>query len=227
MSESGNSEARPDNERQPRGQVRVVIPLPRSLSNMVFIEAMPLWLCLILGVVGLIVEGLCLLAGVGSHEGLIAFAVCLLIGAMGLLLLWHTIWRWAVEGHFAAITVLYVSYLLGLVGGPVLLLPMVAFVLPLPLLMLPAEGAGEGGLLTIALIGLVLLVLGVLGLAWILAFTNLLEWKLWEFARLDGLCPSCRQWRFGRIKRPGIITCDHCGATLEFVRADESKRGRS
>jgi hypothetical protein len=106
----------------------------------------------------------------------------------------------------------------------VLLLPMVAFVLPSPPLMLLAGGAGEGGLLTIALIGLVLLVLGVLGLAWILAFTNLLEWKLWEFARLDGLCPSCRQWRFGRIKRPGIITCAHCGATLEFVRADERQR---
>lgn len=219
MAPSDDSEPRPRNDREPPEQARAVIALPYSLSNMVFIEAAPLWLCLILGIVGLIVGGLRLLAGAGSHEIVFASAACVLIGAVGLLVLWHALWRWAVEGRLAATIVLYVSYLLGVICGPLLVLPIVAFAVPLPIL--AADGARDAGWLTIALAGLVLIVLG---LAWILALANLFERRLWEFARLNGLCPLCRQWRFGRIRRPGSVACGHCGVIIEFVRDDQQQR---
>lgn len=220
MGSSDDSARQPGSGRPPQGRARVIITLPYSLSNMVFIEAAPLGLCLVLGVVGGIAGGVRLLAGAEARGILIASALSGLIGAAGLFVFWRALWRRALEGHFVAINILYASFLLGVVSGPLILLPVAAFVFPIGFIKFDV-GPGGGGRLAAALAGLVVLV--VLGLVWVMALMNVFERELWDFARLNGLCPVCRQWRFGHIRRPGTVTCVRCGAVLEFVRADEER----
>jgi hypothetical protein len=202
----------------PQGRAQVTIVLPDTLSNMVFIEAGPLWLCVILGAVGVVVGGVLGLAGSG-REGLALMAVSAAgatVGVVGLLIGWYVLWRRAVRGYRAEIIVLYVSYLLGIILGPPLAGMMAAFVF-LPIILQSSDTGGEGGWPVVVILGIVV----VAGLVWLLALTNLFERRLWEFAQLDGRCPLCRRWRFGRIRQPGTIVCEECGAVLEFVCPDQ------
>lgn len=212
--------ADPDRAEIAEGQARATIALPYSLSNMVFIEAAPLWLCLILGIVGG-AAGLLGLTGAESHGILIVSAVFALIGAVGLLVFWYALWRWAVRGYSVAIYVLYAFYLFDMVVGPLIVLLIGSFTLG-PVVLQLSGGPRGGGSPAAAFV--LLAVLALFGLAWLLALTNIFEREFWRFARLDGLCPSCRQWRFGPVKRPGTVTCAHCGAVLEFVRAGEPEK---
>ena len=96
-----------------------------------------------------------------------------LAGAVGLFFFWNVLWRWALRGYQAAIVVLYGSYVLGVVGGPIPALLMAAFAF-LPVMMAQMnEGPVGRELLPTVLMGfLVLVVLVVLGLIWVLALQN-------------------------------------------------------
>lgn len=120
MASLNDSGGQPGNDPRPQGHVRVTIAIPYSLSNMVFVEAAPFWLCLILGIVGVATGGLGLLIGEQTYGILIGSAVSALIGLTGLLVFWCALWRRALQGYFGAINVLYASYLLGVVGGPLI-----------------------------------------------------------------------------------------------------------
>ena len=192
---------------------RVVVPLPYAISNMVFIQAAPLWLLFITSVVGHGAAIFFHLAGKTSddtYELWIASAVCTLLAVAGLLILRYVLWRPALRGGSSAIVALYVLYAIGIVLGPLLILPMVAFVF-LPVLL----DSASAGWVTIAALGLPIVICGIL---WLLAVMNLFEKEVWTFARLNGRCPVCQQWPFGRVRRPAIIRCAHCGSVLEFVR---------
>lgn len=215
---SSDAQSQPEDDRPQGMDVPITIALPYSHANMVFIEAAPFWLLIIVGVLGTVMAGLGMVAGADTRGFLIPAGICAVIGVAGLLIFRNVLWRWALYGRQWAIVVLYVSFAIGIGLAPFYGIPMAAFVF-LPFVLPRDDATGSGGWVTIALIGLVLVV--VLGLVWLLALMNLFERELWPFARLDGLCPACRKWRFGFIRRIGTIHCAECGAAIEFVRADD------
>jgi len=196
---------------QPGPVTRIL--LPYALGNMVFLQAAPCWLLLLVAGVGSLFGFMQLLTG-NRGGGLAAFVaglvVTFLAGAllMGLRL---AVWRPAREGRYVAIVVLYVLHVLLLVGAVPFAL-MVMFVLG-PFIV-EAHLAGRA-LVIMALVGL-----AILAVMWIIAATNLFERNLWIFAHLDGQCPVCRSFRFGTIRRPCSITCANCGAVLRFERPE-------
>jgi len=220
MINSSDSQSRLQDDRPQRIDVPATVALPYSHANMVFIEAGPFWLLIIVGVLGTLVAGLGLVAGADTGGLLIPAGICAVVGVGGLLIFRNVLWRWALHGRQWAIVVLYVSFAFGIVFIPLLGIPMAAFVL-LPLVMPLADATGSGGWVIVVLIGLVVVV--VLGLVWLLALMNLFERALWPFAQLDGLCPVCRQWRFGPIRRIGTMHCAKCAAVIEFIRADDQE----
>jgi hypothetical protein len=48
---------------------------------------------------------------------------------------------------------------------------------------------------------------------------NIMSPGLSEWLRVNGKCPNCRSWRFGRVsaKAGAELRCDRCGAHLSFV----------
>jgi MFS family permease len=207
MSDANPQDQSSDVKFRPPENDRIVIALPYAITNMVFIQSLPFWILAILGVIGFV-------GGFASGKPIdqtiaiwIGSAVCGIPGIVGLLVLKRTLWRWALEGRAAAITVLYVFYAVGIVIGPFFFVAIAAFVF------LPNVFASWMGIKWL----LVPLVLG--GILWLFALMNLFESEIWSFARLDGCCPRCRKWRFGRIRRPQIVQCAECGAELEFDRA--------
>jgi hypothetical protein len=202
--QSSNVKARPpEND-------RIVIALPYAIANMVFIQSLPFWILGILGAIGFC-YGFVVLGSVEAVGQAIAIwigsAACVVLAVAGWFVLERVLWRWALEGRSTAITVLYVFHAVGIVIGPLLLLPIAAFVF------LPAAINPSRGIVWL----LAPFVLG--GILWFFALMNLFESEIWSFARLDGRCPRCRKWRFGRIRRPQIVQCAECGAELEFDRA--------
>jgi hypothetical protein len=215
MSDIEPSEESSGVDQQPSEGRRVVILLPYGISNMVFVQALPLWILVMVAVVGGCVGGAQLASGKALDAVLevwIGSAVCFLLGVVPWLILKRVLWDWALEGHSTAVTVLYVLHLAGVVLGPLMLLPMAAFVF-LPVIMQSLGSPVGMGM------WLILVPLALCGLLWLLAVTNLFERQIWSFAKLDGRCARCGQWRFGRIRRPQIVKCEQCGAELEFRRA--------
>jgi hypothetical protein len=213
MSDVEPSEESSGTDQRPSEGHRVVIVFPYGISNMVFIQALPLWILVILGVVGGGI-GCVQLASGKAFDGVlpvwVSSAVCLLLGVVPLVILKRVLWGRALEGYSTAITVVYVFHLAGIVLGPLFLVPMAAFVFIPVILQSLRSPAG---------MWLILVPLALCGLLWLVALTNLFERHIWSFARLDGRCPRCRQWRFGRIRWPQIVECKQCGAELEFRRA--------
>jgi hypothetical protein len=192
---------------QPGPVTRIL--LPYALGNMVFLQAAPCWLLLFVAGVGSLFGFIQLFAGNrggGSAAFVAGLVVTFLAGAL-LVGLRLAVWRPAREGRYVAIVLLYVLHVL-LLAGAVPFASMVIFVFA-PIIIEPSHG---GTALVIAtLIGL-----AILAVMWIIAATNLFERDLWTFAHLDGQCPVCRSFRFGRIRRPCSITCVNCGAVLRF-----------
>jgi len=205
---------------------RVSVVLPYSISNMVFFQAAPLWLCVALGTLGVVIGSVGLARGADTRPLVVASAVVTVLAVVGLLVLRYALWQFAFRGRTAAIAVVYAFHAILVFGSP-LLLPMAAFLF-LPLLLGPGRDVEGGPLAAMALAGLLALVAS--GLVWVLALTNLFERGFWRFAALDGRCPVCRKWRFGRIEGPASVRCAECGAVLEFCRRDRQRRrdeGRS
>ena len=207
MSDTDPPDRSSDVKPRPSENDKTVIALPYAIANMVFIQALPFWILAILGVLGLF-------SGFVPGKPLdrvaaiwIGSAVCGIPGIVGLLVLKRTLWRWALEGRSAAITVLYVFYAAGIVIGPFFFVAIAAFVF------LPNVFASWMA------IKWLLVPLALAGLLWFFALMNLFEREIWSFARLDGCCPRCGKWRFGRIRRPQTVQCAECGAELEFDRA--------
>jgi hypothetical protein len=215
MSDREPSEESSGVEQRPSEGRTITIVLPYGISNMAFVQALPLWILMILAVVGGCVGCAQLASGKALDTVLqvwIGSAVCFLLGVVPWLILKRVLWNWALEGRSTAITVLYVLHLTGVVLGPLMLLPMAAFVF-LPIIMQSlGSPVGMG-------VWLILVPLALCGLLWLLALTNLFERQIWTFAKLDGRCPRCGQWRFGRIRWPQVVQCEECGAELEFRRA--------
>lgn len=168
----------------------VTIVLPYSISNIVFIERVLLWVNLPSAI---------------AENGIVA--VCIILGLLvGNSLLWTP----ALRGHKAAIIAVYALYVplavAGVAGLIIGSLALVAFVSDV------ARGRIEG------VLGLIIagasLIMGVLLLC------NIFEKGLWAYVRLNGRCPVCKTWRFGRIKRPQTVTCGHCNSTLDFIRSE-------
>jgi hypothetical protein len=189
---------------------RIVVKLPYAIANMVLIQSLPFWILVIVGVLSFL-SGFLMTASRADTDralaALIGSAVCGLLGGVGLVILKRTLWRWALEGYTSWVTLLYILYVIGIILGPFFVLAVAAFVF-LPM----ALNTSIGGWLWAAMI--------FCGLLWLLALMNVFEGEIWTFARLDGRCPRCRQWRFGRIRRPQIVRCEHCGTELRFVRPD-------
>ncbi len=196
---------------------KIVIALPYAISNMVFIQSLPFWLLAIVAALGFLSGFVTLSSGKPLNEALaawIASAACAIVGGGGLYVLKQTLWRWALEGYSAAITLLFIFYVIGIIIGPFFLLAIAAFVF-LPM----ALQTPIGGWLLVPFV--------FCGIVWLLALMNLFEGEIWSFARLDGRCPRCGQWRFGRIRRPQIVRCANCGTELQFNRADTDDRDSS
>jgi hypothetical protein len=210
MSDAKLRDEAPETGAPPSGNERTVIKLPYAISNMVFIEALPFWILVILGVLGFFGGFVAISFGKSPTEVVpisIGSGVCAIVGWVGLSVLKRVLWRWALEGHEAAITLLFIFYVVGIILGPFFLLAIAAFVF-LPMVW----QLSMGGWLFVPFV--------FCGILWLFALTNVFEGDIWTFARLDGRCPRCRQWRFGRIREPQIIRCEQCGAELQFDRAE-------
>jgi hypothetical protein len=195
-------------EDPPLGNERTVIKLPYAIANMVFIQALPFWILTILGILGFLGGFLMLASGKTVNQALatwIGSGICVMLGGVGLVVLKQTLWRRALEGSSAAITLVYILYVLGILVGPFFLLAIAAFVF-LPMALHTPIGSWLWAIFIFC------------GLFWLVALMNVFEGEIWSFARLDGRCPRCRQWRFGRIRQPQIVRCANCGAELEFDR---------
>jgi hypothetical protein len=176
----------------------VRIFLPYSISNIVFIESLPFWILTILGL---------LVFASGDEKGFISFS----IGILGLASGWCLIWYRALCGNKIAFIVLYTLYLPIIVSG-------IAYLISAALMIASAifhlaQGQYQGLALLIG--AAVVFVMAIIFLC------NIAEKGLWKFVKLNGRCPVCRQWRFGRIKKPKTVTCGYCNATLEFFREEK------
>ena len=219
MSDSAGAPEGAENFPDPQAP-RVSIVHPYSISNMVFFQAAPLWLCLVLGTLGVAIGGAGLLRGAETRPVVLASAALTVFAVVGLLVLRYALWQFALRGYTVAVAVVYAFHAILVFGSP-LLLPVAAFLFS-PSFVGPGGDVDDRRLLAFALTGLVALV--VFGLIWLLALTNLLERGFWRFAALDGRCPVCRKWRFGRIQGPTSVRCAQCGAQLEFCRRDQQRR---
>jgi hypothetical protein len=122
---------------------------------------------------------------------------------------WWAVWRWALRGSRAAMVVMYILYL------PIVLATLIGLGITVHGgLGLRSNVPGEGGIAP----GLWLVYGAILALLSVMVLLNFWEKGLWTFLSLDGRCPFCRVWHFGRIKRPCLVICPECGADLEFVR---------
>ena len=220
MSDSAGVPERSEPASDPQAP-RLSIVLPYSISNMVFFQAAPLWLCLIVGTLGVAIGSVGLLRGAETRQVVLASAALTVFAVVGLLVLRYALWQFALRGRTAAIAVVYAFHAILVFGSP-LLLPVAAFLF-LPVLPMPDGQSDDRRLLAFALAGLVALV--VFGLIWLVALTNLFERGFWRFAALDGRCPACRKWYFGRIEGPTSVRCAECGAQLEFCRRDQQQEG--
>jgi hypothetical protein len=223
MSDSADESGQAESPQKPP---TVSIAVPYAISNMVFLQAAPLWLCVVGGTAGVLIGTVKLLRGGEAHATVIALGCVTAVATVALAVLWNALWRRALQGRSAAIGVVYGLHVLLVCGLP-LILPMAAFVFgPVAMQGLPRGNGGpaHGPSAAFALGGLVCLL--VFGVIWITAIVNLFERGFWQFAALDGLCPACRKWRFGRIKVPSTVRCAHCGAELEFCRRGQERAHR-
>lgn len=191
---------------------RVAIVLPYAVSNVVFIERLPLLLYLGIGIPSGVFGGVRYLV-TGDDDAwrmFVSAGILAVLSAAGLVVGNAVLWTWALRGYRLAVLVVYALYL-PLAAWAVYFLA-TAFIDFLALI-----GRGpQAGLFAFSQ-GVLALVLALLLLC------NLFEKGLWTYVNLDGRCPVCKTWRFGRIRRPQTLKCGHCTATLEFVRSDASQ----
>jgi len=210
MQEIPNEKAKPKQSTNYQAQ-KVRILLPYSIANIVFIESLSFWIFIIFGVVG-VVAGFILLVtgGKGPGEMLLGGGLFVGVGILGLAIGWGLLWYWALCGNRIAVGFVYAFYLPSIFAGIYYLVFAGASVIAAVFHI--ARGQYQG--LTL-LIGVAL----ALFMA-IILLCNVWEKGLWDFVKLNGRCPVCRQWRFGRIKKPTTVTCGHCNTILEFIRDD-------
>jgi hypothetical protein len=197
-----------DTQPQQTSPGKVSVILPYSIANIVFIQALPYVLVMVFGLVMLIIGAASILTGHRPPEDMLLPSVLMfVIPLVAIPAWWWALWRWALRGSYSAVLALYVIYV-----------PHVAFAVLWALSgwvqarrLIFAGGNIMAGLIATSILGVIAVTL----------IVNLFEDGLWDFAKLDGRCPACRKWRFGRVKRPLTKKCLSCGATLEFVRSKD------
>jgi len=211
MQEIPNEKAKPKQSTNYQAQ-KVRILLPYSIANIVFIESLPFWISTILGVLGLAMYAIYLLGtgGTGNAELLLLGGGGFGVGILGLAVGWGLLWYRALCGNRIAVGFLYAFYLPSIFAGIYYLVFAGASVIAAVFHIARGEYQGLTLLIGVALALFMAIIL----------LCNVWEKGLWDFVKLNGRCPVCRQWRFGRIKKPTTVTCGQCNTILEFIRDD-------
>ena len=181
------------------GTAERTIILPYAISNIVFIQRLFMVAAVFFG---------CLLRSMALAD----VQALLLDRIAALMLVTAGVWAigsWALSGNRLAIIMTYLLYLPWVVSVPI----NVGWVI----VIMVQDSDSKGSLP----LGFAVPFLGISTLMSLCIFLNLWEKGLWEFVALNGRCPQCRTWRFGKVKQPCTIKCGDCGASLTFVRISQ------
>jgi len=182
------------------------IPLPYSISNVVFIESLFAWI-IIIGSFFLVAYTF-FLSDIEKGTTMMEGVLPMLVSSGFYILLRSTIWKWALGGKLNSIILTYILYM------PILLLFLLIIRNVAIETFFSVRTAAVGGWLTLfaAVVSA--------GIPTLCVVINLFEKGLVDFILLNGKCPACKIWEFGVVKKPCTKQCDNCNSILEFKRND-------
>jgi len=178
-----------------------VIAVPRGPQNVRWVLLVVVYEFVVCGLIGLVQVGLHAGSGVAAW---VLFALSGL-GVVGVALALHVLWlNRILAGRAWAVVLGYVAFVPAVWVGFALV---AAFFL--------ASALQHHPFLS------VFVILGApFCFAGFLLLVNVMSPGLGRWIRMNGRCPQCREWLFGRVA-PGISrTCPICGAAMQFERVE-------